>query len=142
MKNFTKLWKIRYAYAIGTSKTPVGSSRNFCNRMMSLASSGKVFREEDIIKMGKDGVNGKFAHSGGAYSIWLYAGGVNCYHRWERRIFKKQTQENGKLFEGNPMQNVKPVSVSEARRQGAKLPKNNPDVAIAEITKPSKGSLK
>jgi hypothetical protein len=138
----TKLWKVRYEYTIGTSRTPKGSSRNFCNRMMSLASNGKVFRKEDIEKMSSNGVNGQFAHSGGKYDIFLYGGGVNCYHRWERRIFKKQTQENGELYGGNPMQNVKPVNVNEARRQGAKIPKNNPDVAIAEILKPNHGSLK
>ena len=38
--------------------------------------------------------------------------------------------------------NVNEVNVNEARRQGAKIPKNNPDVAIAEITKPNKGSLR
>jgi hypothetical protein len=92
--------------------------------------------------MGKDGVNGKFAHTGNSYNIFLYGGGVNCYHRWERRIFKKKEQANGELFKGNPMQNVNPVSVSEAKRQGAKLPKNPKDVAIAEIDKPNHGSLR
>jgi len=135
----TDKWKVRYRYAKGTSKSPEGKSRQFCNKMMSLSSSGKVYREEDILKMGKDGVNGKFAHTGNSYNIFLYGGGVNCYHRWERVIFKKKEQENGDLFGGNPMQNVRPVSVSEAKRQGAKLPKNPADVAIAEIDKPNKG---
>mgnify|MGYP003631848896 CR=1 FL=1 len=138
----TKVWKIRYAYSVGTSKTPVGQSRTFCNKMISLAGAGKVFRKEDIAKMSADGVNGKFAHTGGKYDIFLYGGGVNCYHRWERRIFKKKTQDDGDLYGGNAMQNVKPVNVNQARREGAKIPKNNPDVAIAEITKPNKGSLK
>jgi hypothetical protein len=141
-KQDTKLWKVRYAYSIGTSRTPKGSSRHFCNRMMSLSDSGKVFREEDIKAMQDKGVNSQFGHNKKPYSIWLYAGGVNCYHRWERRIFKKQTQENGELYGGNPMQNVKPVNVNEAKRQGFKPEKNSPDVAIAEITKPNHGSLK
>ena len=135
----TDLWKIRYTYTIGTSKTPKGSSREFCNKMVSLSDSGKVFRKEDIEKMSADGVNGQFAHSGGKYDIFLYAGGVNCYHRWERRIFKKKRQEDGELYKGNAMQNTKEVNVNEARRQGAKIPKNAPDVAIAEITKENKG---
>ncbi len=140
----TDKWIVRYAYDKGTSKTPEGKSRSFCNRMMRLSNSGKVFREEDILKMGKDGVNGQFAHTGGSYSIWLYAGGVNCYHVWQRRIFKKQEQENGELFKGNPMQNVKPVNVNEAKRQGWKHKgtPNAKDVSIAEITKPNHGSLK
>ena len=135
----TDLWKIRYTYTIGTSKTPKGSSREFCNKMVSLSDSGKVFRKEDIEKMSADGVNGQFAHSGGKYDIFLYGGGVNCYHRWERRIFKKKRQEDGELYKGNAMQNTKEVNVNEARRQGAKIPKNAPDVAIAEITKENKG---
>jgi len=143
-KQDTDKWIVRYAYDKGTSKTPDGKSRNFCNRMMSLSKSGKVFREEDIIKMGKDGVNGQFAHTGGSYSIWLYAGGVNCYHVWQRRIFKKKEQENGELYKGNPMQNVTPVNVSEAKRQGWKHKgtPNAKDVAKAEIDKPNHGSLK
>jgi len=137
----TKLWKIRYAYNLGTSKTPEGKSRTFCNRMMRLSKSGKVFRKEDIEKMSANGVNGQFAHSGGKYDIFLYGGGVNCYHRWERRIFKKK-RVDGKPLGGNATQNTFPVNVNEAKRQGAKIPKNNPDVAIPEIDKPNKGSLK
>ena len=108
--------------------------------MVALSDSGKVFRKEDIEKMSADGVNGEFAHSGGKYDIFLYGGGVNCYHRWERRIFKKKRQEDGELYGGNAMQNTREVNVSEARRQGAKIPKNNKDVAIAEINKPNKGA--
>ena len=107
--------------------------------MRALEIAGKVFRKEDIIQMGNDGVNGQFAHSGGRYSIWLYGGGVNCYHRWERRIFKKKEQEDGSLYGGNAMQNTREVNVNEAKRQGAKIPKNAKDVAIAEIDKANKG---
>ena len=136
----TKLWKVRYAYNIGTSKTPIGDSRSFCNKMMRLSQNGKVFRKEDIEKMSDDGVNGQFAHSGGKYDIFLYAGGVNCYHRWERRIYKKKRDKEDKPLGGNALQNTFPVSVSEARRQGFRPEKNSPDVAIAEIDKPNKGA--
>jgi hypothetical protein len=138
----TALWKIRYKYNIGTSKTPKGESRSFCNKMMSLSDGGKVFRKEDIEAMSKSGVNGQFAHSGGQYDIFLYAGGVNCYHRWERVIFKKKRQADGTPYIGNALQNTFEVNVSEARRQGLKLPINDKDVAIAEIDKPNRGSLK
>lgn len=136
----TELWKIRYAYNVGTSKTPKGKSRGFCNKMISLSQQGKVFRKEDIEKMKTDGVNSEFGHEKKPYDIFLYAGGVNCYHRWERRIYKKKRDENGKPLGGNAMQNTFPVSVSEARRQGAKIPKNEKDVAIAEIDKPNRGA--
>ena len=135
----TDEYKIRYTYTIGTSKTPKGQSRSFCNKMISLSDSGKVFRKEDIEQMEKDGVNKQFGHNKKPYSVWLYAGGVNCYHRWERRIFKKKRQEDGELYKGNAMQNTKEINVNQARREGAKIPKNAKDVAIAEITKPNKG---
>ena len=38
------------------------------------------------------------------------------------------------------MQNVTPTNVKEARRQGAKIPKNPADVAKAEIDKPNRGA--
>jgi len=138
----TKLWKTRYAYTVGTSKTPKGASRSFCNKMISLSDSGKVYRKEDIELMSMQGVNGKFAHSGGKYDIFLYGGGVNCYHRWERRVFKKKLNEDGKPKGGGAMQQTTSVNVNEAKRQGYKPVKNAKDVAIAEIDKPNNGRYK
>lgn len=135
----SELYKVRYAYTVGTSKTPKGKSRTFCNKMISLSEQGKVFRKEDIDKMSADGVNGEFAHSGGKYDIFLYGGGVNCYHRWERRIYKKRLQEDGEPYGGNAMQNTDFINVNQARRQGFNPPKNPKDVAIAEIDKPNNG---
>ncbi len=89
--------------------------------------------------MSMQGVNGQFAHSGGKYDIFLYGGGVNCYHRWERRVFKKKLDSNGDPKKGNAMQQTDELNVNEARRQGYKPPKNPKDVAIAEIDKPNKG---
>jgi hypothetical protein len=138
----TEFWKVRYAYNIGTSKTPKGKGRAFCDKMMKLSKAGKVFRKEDIDKMSAEGVNGQFAHEGGKYNIFFYGGGVNCHHRWERRIYKKKRREDGKALGGNAMQNVSPVNVGQAKRQGFTPQKNDKDVAIAEIDKPNKGSLK
>jgi len=107
--------------------------------MMRLSAEGRVFRKEDIDQMSADGVNGQFAHEGGKYNIWLYAGGVNCYHRWERRIFKKMRDEDGKALGGGALDNVNEMNVNEARRQGAKITTNDPDVAKAEIDKPDGG---
>lgn len=135
----SEFYKIRYAYNIGTSKTPISEGRDFCKNMMQLSNSGRVFRKEDIDAMSVRGVNGEFAHSGGKYDIFKFGGGVNCYHRWERRIYKKREAENGEPMGGNPMQNTFDVNVNQARREGAKIPKNHRDVAIAEIDKPNKG---
>ena len=136
----TDEFKIRYTYTKGTSKTPKNKGRQFCRQMLSLADSGRVWRKEDIIKMGDDGVNRKFGHNGNSYSIWEHHGGKNCYHRWERVIYKKKRQDDGELYGGNAMQNTDYINVNEAKRQGAKIPKNDSNVAKAEIDKPGKGS--
>ena len=138
----TKLWKTRYAFTKGTSKTPKGQSRAFCNKMVSLSDSGKVFRKEDIDLMSSQGVNGQFAHEGGKYDIFKYGGGVNCYHRFERRVYKKKLNADGTPKKGGAMQQTDFVNVNEAKRQGYKPVKNAKDVAVAEIDKPNKGSLK
>jgi len=135
----TKLWKTRYQYTKGTSKSPKSGSRLFCNKMMLLADTGKVYRKEDIELMSMQGVNGQFAHSGGKYDIFLYGGGVNCYHRWERRVFKKKLDADGNPKKGSAMASTDELNVNEARRQGYKAPKNPKDVSIAEIDKPNKG---
>jgi len=49
-------------------------------------------------------------NNGQNYSIWKYKGGVNCHDVWERVIFKKDIQDNGKPMIGNPLQNVKEVN--------------------------------
>ncbi len=138
----TKLWKTRYAFTKGTSKTPKGKSRAFCNKMMALTDSGKVFRKEDIDLMSSQGVNGQFAHEGGKYDIFKYGGGVNCYHRFERRVYKKRLNADGTPKKGGAMQQTDFVNVNEAKRQGYKPVKNDKDVAKAEIDKPNKGSFK
>ena len=86
----TELYKVRYRYSKGTSKTPMGQSRTFCKTMMS---KKMLYRKEDIGQMSARGVNKSFGHKGRNYSLFKYKGGVNCYHRWERRIYKKKIKE-------------------------------------------------
>ena len=139
----TKLWKTRYRYTKGTSKTPNGEGRSFCKEMLALADTGRVYRKEDIELMSSQGVNGKFAKQGESkYDIFKYGGGVQCHHRWERVIFKKKLNADGTPKKGSAMASTEEKNVSQAKREGYKAPKNDPDVAIAEIDKPKGGSLK
>ena len=39
----TDIWKVRYKYTMGTSKRPIGESREFCKRMMT---EGKIYRKD------------------------------------------------------------------------------------------------
>jgi len=139
----TKLWKTRYAFTVGTSKNPKGGSRTFCTEMLAKSASGKVFRKEDIDLMSSQGINGKFAKSGSSsYDIFKYGGGVNCHHRFERRVYKKKLNKDGTPKKGGAMASTVEKNVNQATREGYKAPKNHKDVSIAEIDKPNKGSLK
>jgi hypothetical protein len=71
----------RYVYA-GERKE---NGREFCKSMMR---ANKLYRKEDIIKMGSQPVNAGFGIDGAStYSIWLYKGGPNCHHRWNKRVY-------------------------------------------------------
>ena len=132
----TKLYKVRYKYSKGTSKTPIGDSRTFCKTMLS---KKMLYRKEDIGMMSARGVNKSFGHKGRNYSLFKYKGGVNCYHRWERRIYKKRLKKDGTEWGGNALQGTKFVNVNQAVRAGFKLPKNPKEVAVAPIDMPRQG---
>jgi hypothetical protein len=71
----------RYVYAGET--TP--DSRPFCMAMMN---ANKIYRKEDIIQMGSQVVNEGWGPKGAdTYDIWLYKGGGNCHHRWNKRVY-------------------------------------------------------
>lgn len=107
-KEDSPLYKVRYRYKKDVSGG--GSSRDFCTKMHALSGNNKFFRKEDIGFMSAKGVNKDFGHKGQNYSIWLYKGGVNCHDVWERVIFKKELQDDGKPMIGNPLQNVDKVN--------------------------------
>ena len=132
----TELYKVRYKYSKGTSKTPMGQSRTFCKTMMS---KKMLYRKEDIGQMSARGVNKSFGHKGRNYSLFKYKGGVNCYHRWERRIYKKRLKKDGTEWGGNALQGTKFVNVNQAVREGFKMPKNPKEVAQAPIDMPRQG---
>ncbi len=132
----SELYKVRYRYSKGTSKTPTGQSRTFCKTMLS---KKMLYRKEDIGQMSARGVNKKFGHKGKNYSLFKYKGGVNCYHRWERRIYKKRLKKDGTEWGGNALQGTKFVNVNQAVREGFKLPKNPKEVSVAPIDMPRQG---
>ena len=130
------IYKVRYKYVKGTKKTAKGSSRTFCKTMLS---QGKLYRKEDIGMMSARGVNKSFGHKGRNYSIFKYKGGVNCYHRFERRIYKKKLKKNGEPYGGDALRGTRYVNVNQAVRAGFKLPKNPKEVAVAPIDMPRQG---
>ena len=122
-----QLFRVRYTYTGGASP-----EREFCQKMMS---ARKVYRKEDIKAMSRMAVNPGFGPEGkNTYSIWKFKGGVNCYHKWYRKIY---------LQKGNrAINDDEVVSTSEARRQGFRPEPNEQEVPVAPIDMPNRGALK
>ena len=129
------LFKVRYAYAPVRKSS---KSRQFCKDMEGLTSKKVVFRKEDITKMSFSGVNNSFGHKGQNYSLFLYKGGVNCHHFWERRIYKRK-REGGKFLPNEGLENDKNVSVNNARKEGFTPVKNDAKVAKRPVDMPNNG---
>jgi hypothetical protein len=132
------LYRVRYYYNEdkGLKRKEEGNSREFCKKMLA---ANKVYRKEDILRMGKMPVN-KGWGAGGAdtYSIWLYKGGGNCHHRWYRRIYVTKMGER-------PLNTDKVVSVAKARSAGFKpepQKKSERSVAIAPKRRADKGFIR
>lgn len=131
----SEMWKVRYAYVKGAAGTR-SSSRDFC---IAMEGTTRVYRKEDILRMKSDGVNSELGHNKNPYSIWLHKGGVNCYHIWERRVYKKRLKRDGTPYAGKGVLGTIKTTVRAAIAQGAKLPKNDKRVAEAQIKRGDKG---
>lgn len=105
----TSILKVRYVY-----KGSTNPERDFCKKMVS---ASKVYRKEDLDKESSD--NSELSPSGSStYNIWLYKGGVNCKHYWERRTYLRKNNER--------------ISVNEAIRKITALDPSMRDEARME----------
>jgi hypothetical protein len=125
------LYKLRYSYSQNISQ----DSRQFCKQMVALAQAGKVFRYEDIIAMGDEGVNGTFAPEGETtYNIFEWKGGAFCHHYFKRRIYFRK-REGGKFLPNDGLKNdVRVANVPFVPQKGVE--------GVAPINTPTRGSLK
>jgi hypothetical protein len=121
----------RYIYA-GEEKE---NGREFCKKMMSLAKQKRVYRKEDIINMGSQAVNPGLGIDGApTYSIWLYKGGANCHHRWNKRVYATLS---GKALDINSKE-VKQIAGAKAAKLGYVI-KNPSLVSQRPIDMPDQG---
>jgi hypothetical protein len=132
----TERYKVRYFYAVGTKKDPEGESRLLCR---TLIGAKRVYRKEDVEALSSKG--GAEAQ-GERYSVWLYKGGANCHHRWERRIYRKKLTKEGKIYGGGSLNGTDIINVNQAIRMGFRPEKNDPMVAIAPIETKTRGYKK
>lgn len=85
-KQDTSLFQVRYRYAGAPSQS---NQREFCTQVLN---ANRFYRAEDLNK--KSTANSEFAPKGSnSYNIFLYKGGVNCKHYWERVIFLKEDNQ-------------------------------------------------
>ena len=123
-------YKVRYAYAPNATKD---NSREFCKKMVA---ASKVYRKEDIERMGSQAVNAGFGVAGAAtYSIWLYKGGARCHHFWMRKTYLAKA-EGVTPDVGNPNAEV---TVNQAKRAGVDLEQNPKEVAKRPVDMPNEG---
>jgi hypothetical protein len=98
---------VRYKYEGETTDNP----REFCTQMVK---ANKIYRKEDILNMSTQVVNAGWGPKGtDYYSIWLYKGGGNCHHRWNKQVYA--------VFEGtglNITANTKKLAQAKAAKFG------------------------
>ena len=94
------LYKIRYTYAIGSSKAS-SSSRDFCRNMMNMASAGTVWTIEDIDKASRQGVNRELGHNRQSYDLFKFKGGIYCRHKWKKVLYRLESNTEASENLGN-----------------------------------------
>lgn len=121
----------RYKYSEGLS----ANSRDFCR---SMVKAKKVYRKEDILRMGAQAVNKGWGPEGAdTYSVWLYKGGGDCHHKWIRQTFVALGAKSG-IDPLSP--NAKQVSVAKAEKAGYRI-RNPREVAMKPMDMPYNGFL-
>ena len=131
-----KFFKVRYKYDRDSSLTnKSGTKREFCRKMMG---ANKLYRKEDIIALDKKAVNPGFGINGSdTYSIWLYKGGPQCFHRFIRKIYVMDLEDA--YLEKNIKKYGELISTAKARSQGFYPKPNDKKVAQAPRTMKNNG---
>jgi hypothetical protein len=119
----------RYVYAGAQN-----AEREFCRKMMT---ANKIYRKEDILKMGSESVNSGWGPNGAnTYSVWFYKGGGNCHHRWNKQVY---ATFSGKAIDVNSKE-LKQIAVRKAEKLGYVV-KNDSKVSVRPVDMPNYGFL-
>ena len=123
-------FRVRYVYTEDKGLTrKSGEQREFCRKM---EAANKVYRKEDILRMGTMPVNKGWGLNGAdTYSIWHFKGGGNCHHKWFRRIYLQAGER--------PSGADKVVTTTKARSMGFKPETNPQEVPVAPKRMPKNG---
>jgi len=140
-KSKTAFYKVRYVYTHDNFlDNKSGTRREFCRKMMS---AKKIYRKEDIIKMGSMPVNKGFGKNGAAtYSIWKYKGGPQCEHFWLRQVYKAPKTDENYVYYPDKIQDDKNIGYTKAKSEGFTAQKNDNLVARPPKRMKNNGYLK
>jgi len=132
--SYNDYYKVRYVYTKDTGLSQKGETRDFCRLMMS---AQKKYRKEDLLQLTNRAVNPGWGPRGAAtYSIWLYKGGGNCHHYWNRIVYKTSLRNaKSKINDSQLISDVKALS------EGFTLRRNSPLVSRAPKTMKNNGFL-
>ena len=127
-KKGTFFYKVRYIYTTDNFLTnKSGTSRDFCRLM---TSAKKIYRKEDIIRMGSMAVNAGFGPRGAAtYSIWFYKGGPECRHFWLRQVYRAPASDDDSVYYEGNINDDKMIGYTKALSEGFTAKKNDNLVA-------------
>ena len=125
-------YRVRYVYTTEKTFNNVNKglpSREFCNKMVN---ANKIYRKEDIIRMGSQAVNKGWGLRGAdTYSIWKFKGGGDCRHKWFRRIY---IQAGDKATRDDRV-----ITTTKARSRGFKPQVNEQEVSVAPKNMDNRG---
>ena len=130
----TLILKVRYAY-MGNNNP----ERDFCQKMWS---AKKIYRVEDLdsdnpnYNGNADGTNPGLGIGGADnYNIFLYKGGANCRHYFERRTYLRKN--NRKITVTEAIKKINELDPS--LRKEARIVKNPKEVAMYPANMPNNG---
>jgi hypothetical protein len=102
-----------------------------------MIKAAKIYRKEDIVKMGTQVVNEGWGPRGAdTYDIWKFKGGGNCHHMWFKQVYVS--------FEGTNIDvnspKAKKIASRKAQKFGYKV-ENDAIVAKRPVDMPNYGFL-
>ena len=129
-------YRVRFKYAVGTTKGSGSKSRPFCENMMRLSRGGFVYRIEDIDIASDRGINRQLGHNKQPYDLFKFKGGVFCRHKWNEVLYrlKKGTELKDGQSLDNDYNKVDSIPASYKRK-----PKGLRESKIAPYNMPNNG---
>ena len=129
-------YRVRFKYAVGTTKGSGSKSRPFCENMMRLSRGGFVYRIEDIDIASERGINRQLGHNKQPYDLFKFKGGVYCRHKWNEVLYrlKKGTELKDGQSLDNDYNKVDSIPASYKRK-----PKGLRESKIAPYNMPNNG---